>query len=360
MTRVVVHIGAAKTATTYIQHSLYDNEVGLREYGVYLPKAGRFRFSEKTVLHHNLAWEYLEPARFDSKAGGWDALLEEVRGVEADVVLLSSEALERMTYSKPQRELLEAQLQRISDDVTILYVVRDQLSYLNSLYNQNIKSFRLVETFNDYATRILQTGQLDLDNRFKSWYSSDTLTFMAVHFDTLTEGNVLQNFLKAAGIDIPRDRLTRPRDVSNESLGPIGVEACRLLGSYLRVLDPAFDYRTYETLKAYRVSARKARENGWCNESYWGWEQAFARTVATRLQGSNERFAQSVWGPDGEVALPAERAMRAVRLMDQTLHELQSVHRFVGVMSRRYISLKTGRGSGRADAVEDEEADETP
>lgn len=353
MTRVVVHVGAAKTATTYIQHSLYDNQEALRDQGVYLPLAGRYNFSKKTVLHHNLAWEYLEPARFDSNAGGWDALVAELQGIEADVVLLSSESLERMTFSMSHRQVLEAQLRRVSDDITVLYVVRDQLSYLNSLYNQHVKSFRLVETFEQYVKRILKTDQLDLDKRFKSWYSSATLDFVAIPFDTLTAGEVLHNFLKAAGIDVPGDRLTKPRSVSNESLGPIGVEASRLLGSYLRVLDPTFDYASPVTLKAYRIAARKARENGWCKESHWGWDQALARTVATREEESNQRFAQSVWGPDGRLALPVDRKTQTVRLMDQTSEDLSLVHRFVGLMSRRYINLKTGRGSAKTDRIDE-------
>ena len=63
MPRIVLHIGAAKTATTYLQHSLYDNLATLREYGVYLPLAGRFEFGTKTVAHHHLAYEYVDRKR---------------------------------------------------------------------------------------------------------------------------------------------------------------------------------------------------------------------------------------------------------------------------------------------------------
>jgi len=358
MSRLVVHIGAAKTATTYVQHSLYDNRVALADSGVYMPEAGRFDFSSKTVLHHNLAWEYLDPERFDVGAGGWDAVVAEVAQSDADVILLTSESLERMTQSAPQRQMLEKQLRRISDDVTVVYVVRDQLSYLNSLYNQNIKSFRLVETFESYVNRILKTDQLNLDKRFKDWYSSDILDFVAIPFETLTTGNVLQNFLQAARIDVPEARLTEPRSISNESLGPIGVEAARLLGSYLRILDPAFDYRSHAALKTYRMAARKARENGWCSDSFWGWDETLAREVAKREQESNLRFASSVWGPEGRLDLPVDRPQRMVRLIDQSAEDTALVHRFAGAMSRRYMHLRGGQGpqKGRRHEPESDDA----
>ncbi len=359
MPRVVVHIGAAKTASTYIQHSLYDNQRVLSELGVYMPEAGRFDFSGNTVLHHNLAWEYLDPGRFDSKVGGWDAVVAEVDQSDADVILLTSESLERMTHSTALRETLETQLRRLSDDVTVVYVVRDQLSYLNSLYNQNAKSFRAIETFPEYISRVLKTDQLNLDKRFQRWYSSDYLDFVAVPFEKLVAGNVLYNFLEAAGIDVPENRLGKPREVSNESLGPLGVEAARLLGSYLRILDPAFDYRSYAALKTYRMAARKAREHGWCTNSFWGWSADLAQAVEVRERESNLRFARSVWGPEALLELPVERPQRTVRLIDQSAEDLTLVHRFVGVMSRRYMNLRSGKGPAktRRRGRDDEDAD---
>jgi hypothetical protein len=357
--RLVVHVGAAKTATTFLQHALHDNEKVLSDLGVYMPAAGRFQFSAPTILHHNLAWEYLEPARFDPEAGGWDALVEEVEGSPAEVILLSSESLERMTHSTALREVFESQLKRISDDVTILFVVRDQLSYLNSLYNQNIKSLRSTETFDAYIARVSNTDQTNLEKRFRPWYSSNDFDFVALPFEELVSGNVLHNFLAAAHIDLPVDMLETPRLVSNESLGPVGVEAARLLGGYLRILDPAFDHRSHAALKLYRAAARKARENGWCNESFWGWDPAQAEALAAREKDSNARFARSVWGPHGRLDLPVDKPQRTARLVDQSAETLSLVHRFVGSMSRRYLNLVSGHGPTPSRRSVDTKPDDT-
>ncbi len=368
--RLVVHVGAAQTATTFIQHSLHDNEKVLSDLGVYMPEAGRFEFSAPTILHQNLACEHLEPERFDAKAGGWDALVAEVEQAPAEVILLSSESLERMTHSTALRETFESQLKRISDDVTILYVVRDQLSYLNSLYNQNVKSLRSTQTFDEYIARISKTDQMNLEKRFRPWYSSSVFEFVAVPFENLVSGNVLYNFLTAARIDVSEDMLEKPRTVPTEPLGPVGVEAARLLGGYLRILDPGFNHRSYAALKLYRAAARKARENGWCNDSFWGWDQDLAKALAAREKNSNARFARSVWGPEGRLDLPMHKPQRTARLVDQSAETLSLVHRFVGTMSRRYLNLVSGAGparsrrSGKAehdgtdtDAAEDYEGD---
>src|SRR6478735_2975657 len=156
--RFVLHIGAAKTGTTYIQHALYRNRNLLRELGVYLPRTGQFEFATKSVAHHHLAWEIVDPRRFKSSAGGWDALEEELSTVDAPMALVSAEALERLTYSPERRAALEERAARISDEVTVVYVVREQLGLLNSLYAQNVKSLRGVDEFRVFVRQAVRSG----------------------------------------------------------------------------------------------------------------------------------------------------------------------------------------------------------
>ena len=73
--RLVVHIGAPKAASTYLQLCLGLNEEVLRKHGVYLPQAGR---RDARANHHNLAWQLREDRRFRVANGDWDALTAEV------------------------------------------------------------------------------------------------------------------------------------------------------------------------------------------------------------------------------------------------------------------------------------------
>src|SRR5699024_12740609 len=60
---------------------------------------------------------------------------------------------------------------RSSDlDVTIVLVVRDQLSLLNSVYLQRVKSLTLMPSFSEYVDRSLALGRFDLERSFAQWY----------------------------------------------------------------------------------------------------------------------------------------------------------------------------------------------
>lgn len=341
--RVVVHIGAAKTATTAIQYALYENSDVLREFGVYLPRAGRFEFGSNKVVHHHLAWEYVDPPRFRPQIGGWDALAQEIRQVDAKTVLISSESLERLTYSDDGRQKLEKRLTQLSDDITVVYVVRDQLSQLNSLYTQNVKSFRTTERFKQAVRRSLSTGNLNLHRNFRPWYRSQTLTFVAVPFESLTAADPLLGLLEAAKIEVPAERLTSTRSDANESLGPVGVEAAKLLGGYLRGIDPGFTHKSDAAQKVYRLAAGRARENGWCADKFWGWDPELAKHVADRFREPNRRFARAVWGPRHSVSMPVDRPQRTASLIDLPPEEINLVESYVASMGRRYLELRTGR-----------------
>ncbi|MDX6309992.1 MAG: hypothetical protein QOI06_3038 [Nocardioidaceae bacterium] len=349
--RVVVHIGAAKTATTAIQYALYENSDVLREFGVYLPRAGRFEFGSNKVVHHHLAWEYVDPQRFRPEIGGWDALAQELRQVDAGTVLISSESLERLTYSGDRRRELEERLTQLSDDITIVYVVRDQLSQLNSLYTQNVKSFRTTERFKPAVRKALSSGNLNFDRIFRPWYRSKMLTFVAVPFESLTAADPLLGLLGAAKIDVPADRLTTTRTGANESLGPVGVEAAKLLGGYLRGIDPEFTHKSGAAQKIYRLAAGRARENGWCADKFWGWDPQLAQHVADRFLEANRRFARAVWGRGQSVSMPVDRPQMTASLIDLPPEEIDVVQSYVSSMGRRYLELRTGRSypSARAE-----------
>lgn len=337
----MLHIGAAKTATTYIQHSLFDNAELLEQYGVYIPRSARHDLSPRTIVHHHLAWEYVEPERFLPENGGWDALCAEVEQAEAETVLISAESLERMVYTPERREILEGQLARLSDDVTIVYVVREQLSLMNSRYNQRVKSLRYTDTFAAYVGNALQSGKFDLDRNFHPWYDSTSVDFVAVPFDELVSRDPFVSLLNAAKIVIPEDLITIGKR-TNESLGPTGLEVSRLLGAYLHVLDPEFDPKGDVALQTYRISVTRARKNGWAVEKYWGWDPADAAQIAVHFEDSNQRFARTLWNIDWPMPMPLDRAKNTIRLSDLAPEEIILAQRFVDSISRRYLELLTG------------------
>lgn len=345
MTRLVVHIGAAKTATTYIQAGLFANTDLLAKRGVYLPMSGRLEYNPKSICHHHLAWQFTDAERFRPDIGGLDALAKELQSVEAETVLISSEAFENMASNHALGRVLRARLAAISDDVTVVYVVRDQLSQLNSLYGQKAKMLNTgMKSFEHHTRRSIKTGLFDLDQCFSPWYHNKQTEFVAIPFSELRTEDPLRAVLRAGRIELSdEEELVTGDDTVNASLGPVGVEAAKLLTRYLQGIDPEFTHKSDHARKLYRLASTMARRNGWCDTGFWGWTPEDAARVAEEFAESNQAFAQAVWGTDWPMPLPVDKPQATAELLELSAEDLADVHRYVIAMARNYIQIRTGR-----------------
>lgn len=349
-------MGATKTASTYLQKCLRLNEEVLAKQGVYLPQAGR-RTSSSNLNHHNLAWHLLEDRRFRGVNGDWDALRREVAEADAEIVLLSSEAFARLASEERLRPVLAKRLFEISDDVTLVYVVRDPLARINSMYTQVVKTFATPDSFDEYATQSVKSGFYNLEDSFRFWYQESRATFVALRFDDFVKHGPLESLVGVLGLDIAADRLTIPDDISNPSPGPIAVEAMRLLNAHLRVIDSDFSRRSAATTKLSQITQRRASKAGWNDEKFWGWEADRAVWAAERLANSNERFSQAVWGIPWPLEVPLQKAVTARPLLEVSNKTRKSVDSYVSSMTQRYLKLVKNRHEDQtADEVVDDSA----
>jgi hypothetical protein len=337
---VIIHAGAPKTATTYIQRGLHSNREVLAEHGVYLPMAGRLELEPNAVCHHHLAWALISPARYHGAANPWPALAAELAEVEAPVVILSSEAFSRVASKGNGADLVEAAARELCDNVTIVYFVRNQLSLMNSLYGQRVKSFRMVESFDFHTTNYRGRRLFDYEALLKPWYTNDELGFAAVPFTGSRDVDPLTELLKVAGVEAKADALVSEEDDVNSSLGPVGIEAARLLGCYLRGMFDDFDSEEMASKKLYRVSSARAQSHGWCDESYWGWTPDTAAETADYFAPANNRFAHDVWDSDWDIAMPVDRETSAVRLLDLPPPTIERVNRYVFSLGQRFAKLR--------------------
>lgn len=359
MTRIVVHIGPPKTASTYIQRGLFANADLLARHGVYLPNAGRLELETKSVCHHHLAWELTGDRKFrPAVAGGWDSLTEELAGVDAETVLLTSEIFDLAITTAGAGDQLVQRLTALSDDVTIVYVAHDQLSLMNSSYEDKVKRFEEVGGFVPYVKRVLSSGEADLERNYLSWAESESAKFVAIPLPQLLEDKPLATFLRAARIDVPVDELVTMEEPANASLGPVGVEATRLLGRYLRAVNPKFDSSDMAARKLHRMAAAQARTAGWCDDPYWGWPKPLAAAAAEQLEASNQRFARAAWGTDWPLPMPVDEPQARVTLMSLTPVELDTIHQYVATMAQRYSRMRKQQKRQASAAAAEEEDDE--
>jgi len=85
--RVVLHVGAMKTGSTYLQHLLTTNRGALRDAGVLVAP------NRSAAVHDVMDYEGAGQARLDSVRGSWDAAVARMRGHDGDVAVLSHEYL---------------------------------------------------------------------------------------------------------------------------------------------------------------------------------------------------------------------------------------------------------------------------
>lgn len=341
MYRLIVHIGPPKTATTHIQKQLHASTQLLAEHGVYLPQSGRLEFEPAAACHHHLAWQYVQPALFSREQGGWQELAAELSGIDADTVVLSTEAFNTVICSSRYGQELRDELFKLSDDITIVYAARDQLSLINSYYNQAIKMLRPLASFEKFATNMVKSGQVDLVKNFESWYNSPKIKFKAVPFPEFQKNDAFVTFLRAAGINVPESDLPSRPGKSNVSLGPIGVEASRILARHIQKVFPDFSERDREIL--HRHSAAYARKAGWSEDKYWGWEPNLAEWAADQLSASNERFASAVWGGTWDVPMPTDQRSTDISLHELTGQQAAEIFEFVTAMTQRYYQHDRAR-----------------
>ena len=88
MRKCFLHIGTHKTGSTSIQRTLTICPDNLERHGFFYPYRGR---GADFVAHHNIAWEIIGDARYDSRHGTIGALLREIGRSDQNVILSSED-----------------------------------------------------------------------------------------------------------------------------------------------------------------------------------------------------------------------------------------------------------------------------
>lgn len=236
--KLVLHIGTHKTATTTIQKNLARHRRQLVKRGVWYPRYSEVLAEARDhYAHLDLAKGLMgESQRFTPHmvAEFFRALPERASAMrKVDTVLLSSEPFYRGRtrgegeYWKHRREFVARVREIIPFDlVDIILVVRRQDDYLESLYNEHVKTTRysgdIWQFLADYRSRFEYRRQIDL-------WSEYFPTVNVCTFETLiARSSVTAAFLEFA-VGRRRIKLGDPLAETNVSLPTDLVEYKRLL-----------------------------------------------------------------------------------------------------------------------------------
>lgn len=175
MSKLVLHIGMHKTASTSIQDTFACNRAYLNSHGLVFPKLGR------AGGHHGLVTRWIElPDHFTLNAPAekhWRHIAR-TQGPTGNTVLLSTEELSRGEIGSRVDFAAIKSWTEAFDEVEIVCLVRDQLSFLQSIYFQVLPTCRNLmwpHFLNQALTSNLATG-LFLDY-------NDLLDYLLVNFE---------------------------------------------------------------------------------------------------------------------------------------------------------------------------------
>ncbi|WP_221584344.1 hypothetical protein [Microbacterium sp. G2-8] len=152
--KVIVHIGAPKTGTTYIQDRLHQNAATLAAHGVVLPTIAD---TPPTLFHFRAALD-LVGAKWGGPGaaveGAWDHLVERVHAAEGTVII-SHEVLASAgpaAIARAKRTLTAS-----GAELHVVYGARDMWRQVSAGWQEEIKQGK-TWSFEEYCSR-LREGQ---------------------------------------------------------------------------------------------------------------------------------------------------------------------------------------------------------
>lgn len=205
MKKIYIHCGLHKTGTTSLQHALKQNASVLLNHHIFYPNVG---MPGKNPGHHNLAWQLSRDRRFDHRLGDWSSFFSRLESFEGTVVLSSEDFESSLLKPKRWAEVVPL-LKKKGFELVFLVYLRDPMSYLESLYIENLKDGcgdEFLNVFNNVCERgkfIYKEYEFCFDYALISSSISSIKDVGVVfrNYDNLFGGSIVNDFMSLMGVD---------------------------------------------------------------------------------------------------------------------------------------------------------------
>lgn len=224
MSKVILHIGTHKTASTTIQNTLYENSALLAKHGLVYPRLS------KHAGHHGLVYGWKNMLDVYKLPEGSLATLEKIakeHGASDRTVFLSSEEFSReraIGEMGQMREILSA-----FDQIEVICVLRTQWQFLQSIYLEMSKK-RVPPRPSELTNPVIKNGHYGglwadytrLLTSLERQFAPEEITFL--DFETMRkgEGGVIGALLRHLGLDLA------PQDLKSVNNGAANVSPLSL------------------------------------------------------------------------------------------------------------------------------------
>lgn len=210
MSKVILHIGTHKTATTTLQDMFWENSALLEEHGVIYPRLNQHTGHHGLVLN----WEG-RPQVYELPKGSMGTLAElaETYAGTDKTLFLSSEEFSRDRCLVDMAKIKEAL--SAFDEIEVICVLRTQWQFLQSAYLEVSKK-RVPARPPHLVQPVMESCMFEgiwvdygrILDRLEEVFDPSQITFM--DFDTCrkAEGGIIGTFLRHMHVDLTADQLT--------------------------------------------------------------------------------------------------------------------------------------------------------
>lgn len=301
---LVIHAGTHKTASTYIQNRLAGNRSRLADENIFLlsPNTRKIGRCFELATH-------MKSGKFKKVRG----LLESVPD-GFDSVVLSDERLTQILIQREKLDSLARLAKRLRFKVKLIFFLRDQPDYINSLYVQEIKRFYHSASIEKYVSRCLEKrgSRFDYFEMFKGLIECPSVDVQFLPFGHGC-GDPFDHLMEVQGWHHCDGWRPADAETINDQVGAKGVWLARKVGRRLASL--GVERRLIRGQS--RFIGRYADQYGWSGDRYYGLTDSMVQQIRKHYHFSNDRFAQLVWHqPWRDVFPPTKRDVNVFELSD--------------------------------------------
>ena len=274
--KLIIHIGAHKTASSLIQKNLERLGTCLLERKVHYPTV-----QKGIISHHDMA-KLLNQGKTNQLKKYLNQIIAEAKSNESNQILLSSEMFSLNQNEAPLPDEISSKF----EEVTVICYTRNQLDLLDSLYNQNVKSAAVrykhdIETF-FHESKFSE--RYDYNSILKQWKNINSPT--NVIFIPFEESDNPTKSLLTQGLNLDSSIL---KSIKHEAQkGPLINKS--LNNSLIPLLRYSNTKETPQALHKYIVRQLKAKE---IRTNYTLISQQLAKQVESHFAPLNAQLNQS-------------------------------------------------------------------
>lgn len=314
MRKLFLHIGMPKSGTTTIQYVLAENRKLLLDEGVLVPQAGVGAALHQQG-HHELSAEL---KRNEHRV--IDDLLIEIEKSKASAVVVSSEELSSLN----QRQIEVLGHAFSAYDVKVIVYLREQASFVESLYNQAVKTGAEKRDRHEFLADILSSNRLNYLSIVKAWsgvFGKENIKPKRYDNSFVDGKALLDDFFGCVGVNT--DKLNIARVSYNESVDSRYIE-------FLRVVNRVGFESDVKNAKIVSVLLGPSSYSNGVRTSIFGVTER--KLVRNYCKASNRALAKEYFGNSGDLFKVDDKEVNVVP--DAITPEL-----LAEIMSRLVVSV---------------------